>query len=290
MNARTKFWGALGLLLLTGLAGLGGVLWMTLETLPAMEDGVIAWLQRVVVMGLLWIFCLGAILVQIWAWMDRVLLKPLTIINRDLAIMATADPAHDITLEPDHLLEDLPRVARQMGDALFHARRQVKESLSNSAEELERLEMVIKHLNVGLVVIKGDGTIVLYNLAVQKLFHNQMDSLGLGRSLYELCARLPVETTMEFLERCNAARGGCAQSDIRFFCAALHDDVMLDCAMSLFPCGQRDQAHFMITFEEATRRMAALRRSDLLMRHALENMRGPVANLRAAAETLLLHG
>ncbi|MBF0215213.1 MAG: histidine kinase, partial [Magnetococcales bacterium] len=212
-------------------------------------------------------------------------------VTRSVAIIANADPAHEIQLDPDHLLGELPESARQVGTALLQARRQVREALSNHVEGMERLERVIKHLNVGLIVINADAGIVLYNVAAQNLFRNQMDVLGLGRSIYDLCARTPLETTMEFLNRCHAVPGGCAdKGDARFFCASLHEDVMLDCAMSLFPSRQAEQNYYLITFEEATRRVSGLRRSDRLMRHALENIRGPVANLRAAAETLMDHG
>ncbi|MBF0272902.1 MAG: histidine kinase [Magnetococcales bacterium] len=291
MNGRHQFWWILGAFLLLALGALAGVAWEANRNLPELDGTTLGWLHTHVALSLLVLFLLGGVLVQIWSWLDKVLLKPLVHVSRDLAIIANADPTHEIILESDHLLGALPDSARQMGTALLQARREVHEALANQIAGMERLEKVIKHLNVGLIVINADAGIVLYNVAAQNLFRNRQDSLGLGRSLYELCARTPLETTMEFLNRCHATPNGCAdKGDARFFCAAIHEDVMLDCAMSLFPCHEAEQNFYLITFEEATRRVSGLRRSDRLIRHALENIRGPVANLRAAAETLMDHG
>ncbi|NGZ04751.1 MAG: histidine kinase [Magnetococcales bacterium] len=288
MSIRTRFWLILGLFFLIAMGCWGGFAWYATQDLPELDGNTLAWFQTRLFYGLALSFLILFVLVQIWAWLDKVLIMPLVHVSRDLSIIANADPAHEMQLESEHLLGTLPEAARQLGTALLQARRQIGETLANHVEGVERLEKVIKHLNVGLIVINSDAGIVLYNLAAQNLFRNRMDALGLGRSLYELCARTPLETTMEFLNRCHATPDGCVgKGDARFFCAALHDDVMLDCAMSLFPSRQSDHHYYLITFEEATRRVSGLRRSDRLIRHALENIRGPVANLRAASETLI---
>ncbi|MBF0627114.1 MAG: histidine kinase [Magnetococcales bacterium] len=291
MSSRARFWGLFGVILVVILGAFGGVSWKLYQELPELDSATMTWMQNGFLYLLMALFLLLLVMVQIWAWLDKVLIQPLIHISRAVAIIANADPAHEIRLEPDHLLGALPESARQMGTALLHARRQVAETLATHAEGLERLEKVIKHLNVGLIVINADAAIVLYNVAAQNLFRNRLDALGLGRSVYELCARTPLETTMDFLNRCHSVPGGCEEKgDARFFCAALHDDVMLDCAMSIFPGRQLGHHYYLITFEEATRRVSGLRRSDRLIRHALENIRGPVANLRAAAETLMAYG
>ncbi|MBF0429164.1 MAG: hypothetical protein HQL94_09600, partial [Magnetococcales bacterium] len=286
MSGRAKVWGAFGIFLLSALVGLGWLAWLAKESQPVLSEEVTVWLQAQMAQLLLVIFLLSVILAMIWAWLDRVVLAPLTSISRDMAIMAYADPNHELDLQPGHLLDSLPESALLLGKALSHAHRQVKEALANNAGELERLEKVIKHLNVGLIVINAEADILLYNLAAQKLFFNRMDSLGLGRSLYELLARLPLETTMEFLNRCKATPNCSDHRDVRFFCAAMQDDVMLDCVMSLFPSQRPGQTFFLVTFEEVTRKLAALRRTDSLIRHGMETIRSPVANLRAAAETM----
>ncbi|MEO5362928.1 MAG: exonuclease domain-containing protein, partial [Magnetococcus sp. DMHC-8] len=103
------------------------------------------------------------------------------------------------------------------------------------------------------------------------------------------CARVPMETTMELLRRCGNAPDCATPNGVRFFCATVQDELTLDCSMSLLPWHRSEQTHFIITLEEATRRMAALRRSDLLIHHAMESLRTPLASMRAAAETVLHH-
>ncbi|MEO5339283.1 MAG: exonuclease domain-containing protein [Magnetococcus sp. MYC-9] len=289
MSDRAKFWGVLALFLLATLGGVGGVVWQAMEELPPLDGLTREWLQSQIARTMLLFFCLGWLLVQIWFWLERVLLSPLTHLSRSAAIMAGADSSHPPSLEPGHLLGTLPVTIWQLGDALFLARRQVKEALAHGAHGVERLEKVIKHLHIGLIVINSEACIVLYNALVQNLFRNRMEFLGLGRSLYDLLARMPIETTMELLSRCNNGLDCSARNGVRFFCAVVQEDVMLDCSMSLLPCDQPGQHHFVILFEEATRLGTLLQRSDLLIQHGLENLRNPLANLLAASETLQHH-
>ncbi|MBF0183014.1 MAG: histidine kinase [Magnetococcales bacterium] len=289
MSSRGKFWGVLLLLLLSVLALGGAVLWLGLREVPEFGDEVRLWLQNLSVLLLFGFFILLLLLLQIWSWLDRVLIKPLSQLERSMAIMANADPNHQLALRTDHLLGDLPSTARQLATALYHARRQVKEALTHGMDGLERLERLLKHLHIGLVVINSEAGILLYNAAAQNLFRHRAEFLGLGRSFYELCARMPVETTMALLSHCNNQQECSVNNGVRFFCAVVQDERMLDCRMSLLPRTSSGKVQFLLTLEEASKSLAALRQEDLLIHHGLENMRGPVANLRAAAETLLLH-
>ncbi|MBF0400305.1 MAG: histidine kinase [Magnetococcales bacterium] len=289
MNGRRKFWGVLALYLLVALGAIVGVAWLAMREMPLLDGAVAQWLKAQLALILLVLFALGGFLVQIWFWLDRVLLRPLAHTSRGAAIMANADPAHHLALEPGHLLDQLPVSVCQLAAMLLHTRRQVKEALTHNADGVARLEQVIKQLQVGLIVVNADASILLYNSAAQTLFHNRMEFLGLGRSLYELCARMPMETGMELLRRCADAPDSAAQQGIRFFCATVQDELLLDCRMSLCACDGSGQSHFMITLEEATGRLAALRQNDQRIRHALEKMRTPLASVRAAADTLLYH-
>ncbi|WP_227657624.1 acetate--CoA ligase [Candidatus Magnetaquicoccus inordinatus] len=291
MSSRGKFWSVLLLFFLLAMAIVAGVVWVLMREMPAIENDVFLWLQKVFIFALFAFFCLSLLLLQIWSWLDRVLIRPLSQLDRSMAIMANADPHHQLSLRSDHLLGELPTAARQLASALFFTRRQVKEALTHGMDGLERLERVIKHLHVGLVVINGEAGILLYNAAAQNLFRHRAEFLGLGRSFYELCARMPVETTMTLLTHCNNQQECSVGNGVRFFCAMVQDDRMLDCRMSLLPVegGKEKKMQFVITLEEASQSMAALRQGDLLLHHGLENMRGPVANLRAAVEMMLLH-
>ncbi|MEO5355386.1 MAG: exonuclease domain-containing protein, partial [Magnetococcus sp. XQGC-1] len=288
MSGRARFWGVLGIFSLLVIGALGGVVWQAMESVPVLGKEAGHWLQQQIALVMLVVFCLGGVLVHIWGWLDKVLFRPLASVSQAMEIMAHADPLHAITLENTNLLGSLPAVAHQLGEALFHARRQVREALSNSAAQIERLEKVIKHLHVGLIVVNADGIIILYNLAAQTLLRSRMDFIGLGRSLYDLLPRMPVETTMELLIHSKTSTDGIIQEGRRFFCAIVHDAAVLDCTMSLFPDEQASQIRFMITFDDVTRKLRTVRQSEQL-RYALENLRGSVANLHSAAETRV-HG
>ncbi|MBF0161588.1 MAG: histidine kinase [Magnetococcales bacterium] len=289
MRDRTRFWSVLVLFLLVAVGAVGGAIGMAMQEMPPLEGAVLRWLQAQVALALLVLFVLGVLLLQIWSWLDRVFLQPLADISRGVAIMAHADPAHALSLAPDHLLGSLPIAVNQLADALLHARRQVREALTHNGDALGRLEEVIKRLPVGLVVVDAEARIVLYNAEARNIFRNHLELLGLGRSLYALCARMPMETTMESLRRCGDSPSCATPGGARFFCAAVQDERILECSMSLLPWIPLEQLHFMITVEEATRRMAALRRSDLLIHHAMATLRAPLASVRAAADTVLLH-
>ncbi|MBF0137336.1 MAG: histidine kinase [Magnetococcales bacterium] len=289
MNIRTRFWSILGLYLLLVCGAWMGGAWQAMNTLPVLDQPAESWLQTQTIYILSVVFLSGAVLAKIWLWLDTVLLKPLVQMDRTVSILAHADPLQEISLDNNHLLGNLPEGVQQLGHALYHARRQVKEALSTGADGTERLEKIIKHLHVGLIVINAEAHIILYNAAAQNVFQSHMESLGLGRSLYELCTRQPVETTMEFLLHRKNSAAGSDRNDVRFFCAAQHEEMMLDCVMTLYPGDRPGQNNFILTLEEATRKMSAARRYDTLIRHALENSRNPVASLRAAAETLLQH-
>ncbi|MEO5328562.1 MAG: exonuclease domain-containing protein [Magnetococcus sp. THC-1_WYH] len=286
MNGRKKFWGVLGLFVALVMGAVAVVVWQAMEGVTALDDQAFGWLQKQLVLAMSLLFCLGAVLVHIWAWLDRVLLKPLANVSHALEVMTHLDPLGPIHLEPGNLLGSLPHTAQQLGESLFHARRQVREVLANSAPQMERLETVVKYFPVGFVVINAQGTIILYNQAAQNLFRQRQDYLGLGQSLYHLCARIPVETTMELLRR-EKTTDGLIQGGVQFYCAGMDNAVMLDCTMSSFPGDAEETLYFTITFAEVTSKVAARRWNEQLIRFVLEDMRSPMANLQAAAETLV---
>ncbi|MBF0108462.1 MAG: histidine kinase [Magnetococcales bacterium] len=286
MNARSRFWGILALFLLLAAVALGGTAWFSFAQMPTIDAPLAAWLKKTSAWLLFGLFLLGGILAHIWAWLDRVLFRPLTHLERGVEIMANANALHAIAIDGDHWLESLPTATQQLGTALFHARRQVGEALIRSAEGMEQLEQVIQSMPIGLIVINAQGHMILYNQAVQSLFRNHLDSLGLGRSLYDLCPRHPIETTMHLLERNVHSTEGDNKESMHFFCTTLHDALILSCTMRLFSGGHPVQNHFLITFEGERRRVSLLRHSDRMLRRFLENIRGPMANLNAAAETL----
>jgi DNA polymerase III subunit epsilon len=286
MNNRTKFWLLFGTFFLVTTIALVLLLWNAYDVRPTLDPETVSWLKYHVTVVLLGLFFLLVILGQIWSWLDKSLLEPAETLIRDSGIMARVDPKRKIQMDSGHWLGELPDSVQQLGESLVQARLEVSKALATGAQGVERLEMVIKQLKIGVLVCDAKGRILLYNNAIQKLFRHQAQELGLGRSIYGLLNRLPVESTLAQLlqgREISTARG---RDEARFFCAIAEAETMLDCTMALLPRQETDQEIFVMTLTEVTSKMEALQRNDRLIRTSLEKFRSPMATIRVAAENL----
>jgi DNA polymerase-3 subunit epsilon len=142
-----------------------------------------------------------------------------------------------------------------------------------------RLESVLRDLREGVVVCDAEARVLLYNPASLEILGGEV-SLGLGKSLYNLLARAPVEHSLELLR----GRPDDANRDARFVSSSSRDGLLLRCHLRLLTPEWGIGSGFVLTFEDATRHLDAIRQRDDLLRRSLEELRGPLANLRAAAE------
>ncbi|MBF0193296.1 MAG: histidine kinase [Magnetococcales bacterium] len=286
MSNRTKFWWMyVGFLLIT-VSTLAILFWRALNDMPAVSPEMLAWFKQHGGIGIAAIVILFLVLGQIWSWLESSLIVPAQTLSRDIAIMAQADSNRKINVDSGHWLGELPDTVQQLGDSLNQTRREVAEALATGAQGVERLEMVIKQLKIGIIVCDSEARIMLYNSAIQDLFRDYSHDLGLGRSLYGLLTRLPVETTISQLIGQVDVESDKKVDEARFFCAIANSDTMLDCAMSLLPCQTNTQDMFVMTLAEVTKKMEALQRNDQLIRTSLEKFRTPMASIRTAAENL----
>ena len=288
MNNQKKFWWLLAAFLLLTVLVLSVLVWRAYGEMPTLDPETASWLHHHGGIGFAALCVLFLILGQIWSWLDKTLLEPAATLARDIAIMADADPGREIRVDAGHWLGGLPDSARQLGRSLLQARREVSEALATGAQGVERLETIIKRLQVGIIVCDVDARILLYNTAIQNLFRNHPHGLGLGRSIYGLCERLPMESSLSHLLRQRELSDGKGRVETRFFCAVFQGGVLLDCTMSLLPRESANQSEmFVLTLMEVTRKVEALRRHDRLIRDSLEGFRAPMAAIRAAAENLV---
>jgi DNA polymerase III subunit epsilon len=286
MSNRVKFWWMfVGFLLLT-LIILAVLFWRALGDMPAASPEILSWLKLHGGIGSAAIVILLLVLAQIWSWLEQSLIEPAQILSRDIAIIAQADSNRKIKVDKGHWLGELPDTAQQLGDSLNQTRREVAEALATGAQGVERLEMVIKQLKIGIVVCDSEARILLYNSAIQDLFRDYTQDLGLGRSLYGLLTRLPVETTIHQLLGQKEVVDENSIDESRFFCAIANSNNMLDCTMSILPCQTNTQDLFVMTLAQVTKKMEALQRNDQLIRSSLEKFRSPMATIRTAAENL----
>jgi DNA polymerase-3 subunit epsilon len=233
---------------------------------------------------------LVAVQAILWVVLDAALLRPLNALSRGAGIMLNVNPSHTLELPSSHMLGDIPENLHKMGEALEKARREIAETLASGAADMEmqkaRLETVLKELREGVVVCDAEGRILLYNAAAQRLFRSS-EALGLGRSLFTICTRPPIEHTMELLR--HRWSTGDRRTDARFVCATVAEGALLYCRMNLIPPKAQMNPVFVMTLDDVTYQVDVLERRDNLLRALVDQLRAPLANLNAAVENLAAH-
>ncbi len=235
---------------------------------------------------------LNAVLVMLWTFIDLALLRALSAVERGVVIIARTNTAHTLELPAHHLLGKLPDAIHKVAAKLDEAKREVSRALHSGAareeEQKARLETVLKELSEGVLVCDAQKRILLYNSAAVRTLGNRQ-ALGLGRSLYKLLARAPIEHAIQLLSD-RARDGEDDATTTEFICATVEADTLLRCRLSLLiisPARKNlSDSGLVLTFEDVTAKMDTLRRRNYLLNNILENLRGPLANLRAAAESL----
>ncbi|ABI57348.1 exonuclease domain-containing protein [Alkalilimnicola ehrlichii MLHE-1] len=284
-SRRLLFWApAMGLaVLLTGL--LLGLAYLSLSALPAGADPT----PLVVAFGAAGLLLLAAI-TAIWLLLDATVLRSLSALARDAAILAYTNPDHRLQLPSVHLLGELPGTLRNLARQLQVRRREVEAAAATAAEQAEaqkaRLEVVLRAIRQGVVVCDADGRILLYNPAAGELLHS--DALGLGRSIHELLNPAAVEHPRQLLQHRLRQDSDDPVMDegVEFVCTTVDDGALLRCQMSLLPTHGPLRSAFVITLEDITRRIEGVARRDQALRSAVEALRSPLAAVSVAAELL----
>ena len=284
MRYRTKLW-LLWLvpviLTLTSLTWLG---WQIHQVAPdpSQRDQTLLWLMLAV-------FAIVGVITVVWAMLDWYCFIPLGALARGARIITRSNPGYVLELPRQHWLGVFPTMLLELGEALHKARREVAAATAIGTQEIEeqkaRLETVLRELSEGVLVCDGEARILLYNPAAVKLLPNR-EALGLGRSLYDLWTRAPLESTLQLLRfRQQNSSDGKAPGDAEFVCATVNDETLFHCRMSLLPGAGDRGAAFVITFRDITQQM-----DRSLLKTRTEDLRQPLANLRAAAENVMNFG
>lgn len=282
MSERVRFW-LLGLAPLLAIVALSTlVVWRLPELLP--DPAHHGPLQGYAVLGG---FVLAFLLLGLWVWLDRALVQPLRALERGARILCHGNPAHELELPETHLLGPLPDAIRELGDQLLQARRESAEAMATGARASEaqkaQLEAVLRELSEGVLVCDAEARVLLYNPAAMELLGDTR-LLGLGRSLYHFWHRSPIENTLDLLRHRQQGEQTTGD-DAEFVCAGVDGERLYHCRMSLLPASGAVRAAFLITFSDVTGR-AGQQGAEAPIRTTLEDLRRPLASLRAAAETL----
>lgn len=189
-------------------------------------------------------------------------------------------------------LTALAEAARGLADRYAGARREVNETVAAATrradEQRGRLEALLRDLTEGVIVCNLDHQVLLYNQMVVRIL-GAGDDFGLGRSLFGFVTREPVQHTLEWLQQPADRSRAPERGSVAFVCATADARLLLQGRMSLIVDSGDHVSGYVLTFADATRELAGLGRRDALLRAAIGGLRAPVANLRAAAETMAAH-
>lgn len=280
MRYRTKLWLLWLVPAALALAALIGLGWQVHQVVPDPEqrDLTLLWLMLAA-------FAIVGGLTVVWAMLDWYCFIPLGALGRGARIITRSNPGYALELPKQHWLGEFPTLLLELGEALHKARREVAAATAIGTQEIEeqkaRLETVLRELSEGVLVCDGEARILLYNPAAMKLLPNR-DALGLGRSLYELWVRAPIESTLQLLHYRRQNSTDAPDDDAEFVCTALNDERLFHCRMSLLPGDASQNPAFVITLRDVTQQV-----DRSLIKTRTEDLRRPLANLRAAAETVM---
>ncbi|MBI3710212.1 MAG: PAS domain-containing protein [Proteobacteria bacterium] len=230
-----------------------------------------------------WLLCLGVL----WLVMVHKYLRPVEALATETRFLAEAGPAHSIESQHYAWLRPLPDSVNALLKQWLATRQETEESVTAATRRIEEqkrwLEAILRDLSEGVLVCNMEHRVLLYNQSALSLLHVAGD-LGLGRSLFNLITREPVLHAIEQLQLRDAAPGSDATASL--VCATVDSQALLRGRLSLILDAQSQPGGYVLTITDVTREVAELGRRDALLQTAAEGMRGSLANLRAAVETL----
>ena len=144
------------------------------------------------------------------------------------------------------------------------------------------LKTLLHQLKDGVIVCKSEGEIILFNRAAKAVFAKS-GSLETGGSLYNLCYQPPVEQALSLLRyQHDQNKSSEPLPYVQFLNAALKGEVYFRCRAGLLPPLPGAGNSFVIIFED----ISAWYAPDNPLFSKIEGLRAPMANLRAAVESL----
>lgn len=230
--------------------------------------------------------------VYIWLSLKNTIFKPLNATLRGAEIILNTHAAHDLEVKPGHQLGRLPEIVHLFGDEIAKSRLEVSRAMKTGAQRADDkknyLEKVIRGLDEGVVVCDRSGRILLYNPSSLRILKTP-EAIGLGRSLYEILPKGPVEHTLESLK--TNTENSVNKTSTDFVCSVIGMEHMLLCRMGSLAVDDEEpsKSGFVMTFNDVTSRQGALRKRNELLRKTVEEFRSPLASLKSAAENVFTH-
>jgi DNA polymerase III subunit epsilon len=280
MSARLRLWLLFGVLAVLSAAVLAGAGWLAIsERIPLW----LGWAGAAV--------ALIALQAVLWSLLDAGWTKPATALSREIELLIHANARHRIMPPAGHGLGPLPAAIAALadrwrtGDADQQAA--VAKASARAREQQSRLEALLRDLSDGVIACATDRRILLFNQAALRILDGHPE-LGLDRPLDRLIAREPVTHVFEALCEArgrgegNPAGGGAEE----FVCSTVDGAKLLRCRMALILEQGHEVSGFVLSFADETDRLDRLERREMRLAQLIEELRAPVATVRAAVEVL----
>ena len=226
-----------------------------------------------------------------WQILKRKLIQPLRSVVRGAEIILKTHAAHELEVKPGHLLGRLPEIVHEFGDEITQSGIQITRALKTGAQSSDAqktyLEQVLRGLDEGVIVCDARARILLYNPSAVRILQTP-DLIGLGRRLFNVLPRGPVEHTLNTIQGQHGSSGTGTRD---FVCSVLDKEHMLHCRMGLLDTDPETgkPSGFVMTLSDVTDRQGALRKRNELLRKTVEELRSPLGSLRSAAENIAEH-
>jgi DNA polymerase-3 subunit epsilon len=224
-----------------------------------------------------------------WKLLETQLLRRIITLAAETRIIAHGGEEAHVPVDRFATLVPLPQAVNELAEKLFQERQRVKDAVAQSTlrveEQKSQLAAILNDLHDGVLVCNLEHQILLYNRRALALL-GLGGGLGLGRNLLQLVARDPVLHALERLTRSFSQDAVQAEDRHAPVLTALADGrSLLQGRLGLVVTGGQVTG-YVLTLSDATAELATLGKYDALLREATETLRQPIANLRAAAETL----
>ena len=288
MSPRTLLTAVLAGVAIVGAAATLGALWWI--TGWAAERGAAVEREALVysAAGLLVLFAIFALGLAI---MEVRLIRPLTTLSRQVHTAARSRGERGVQVAGAHGLGRLPDDVTALAAEVISGRREMVKAMAvataRAEEEKSRLEAILIDLSEGVLVCSLDHRVMLYNQSAVRIL-GAPEQLGLGRLLFGLVTQEPIEHTLEQLQLRLRAGSDPSPADhsTSFVCATVDARSLLQGRMSLVIGADGTATGYVLTLVDISKDIVELANRDSLLRQATDGLRAPVANLRAAAETI----
>src|SRR5262249_11101911 len=233
-----------------------------------------------------------------WAVFHLWVVRPIQILTGEAETLALTQQNRGLLMPSRDALERLPRAVEQLAPTLTSSRSGTAEAIGSATQRAEEqkswLEAILLDLTEGIIVCNLEHRILLYNQAAARIL-NMRDALGLGRSLFGLLTGEPILQTLELLQQAgqaaektgsDPAQRASAQQSHRFVCATVDVGTLLEPRLSLVRRPSGAPSGYVRSFADIGPQIENLALRDAILRETMVEWRRPLANLRAAAETL----